>query len=62
MYTDAALTWKNCRYNTEEIETISIPIGLQAVNAPLYIYPEVAKEASKWMKIEGRRERKKEVH
>lgn len=64
------LTWNNCRYNTEGIESISFQIGLQAVNAPLYIYPEVANAASKWMKIEGRfidacnalvRERKKEA-
>jgi hypothetical protein len=33
----AALIWKNCRYNTDAIESIDFPLGLQAVNAPLYI-------------------------
>lgn len=48
-----ALIWKNFRYHPRQRKIIAFPTGLQAVNAPLYIYPEVAQEASKWMKIKG---------
>lgn len=49
-----ALIWKNFRFTLKQRKTIIFPAGFQAVNAPLYVYPEVAQEAAKWMKIKGR--------
>lgn len=48
-----ALIWKNFRYNPRQRKIIAFPTGVQGVNAPLFIYPEVAQEASKWMQIKG---------
>ena len=46
-----ALVWKNFRYSGRHRNVIGYSSGFQAVNAPLWLHPELADEAAKWMKI-----------
>lgn len=45
------LVWKNFYYSMIARKEISFSTGFQGVNAPLWLNPELAKEAAKWMKI-----------
>lgn len=47
----AALVWKNKWFNNSNRKVSPIWRGFQAENAPLFNYPEVAKEAAKYMQI-----------
>lgn len=46
-----ALVWKNLHYSLITRNRVTFVIGFQAVNSPLWLNPELADEAAKWMKI-----------
>lgn len=46
-----ALIWKNHFYSRTVRKTIRFRSGFQAVNAPLFLNPELAETVSQWMKI-----------
>ena len=46
-----ALVWKNLRYSLLTRKRVGFVKGFQAVNAPLWLNPELADEAAKWMRI-----------
>lgn len=46
-----ALVWKNLRYSMITRSRVGFTDGFQAVNSPLWLNPELADEAAKWMKI-----------
>lgn len=46
-----ALTWKNMYYGRTERKTVNYWPWRYAVNAPLFLYPELANKAAQWMKI-----------
>jgi hypothetical protein len=46
-----ALVWKNFRYSGRHRNRIAFSSGWQSINGPLFLNPELAGEASKFMKI-----------
>lgn len=46
-----ALVWKNLNYCLSNRKSILFPDNWQAINAPIWLNPELADEAAKWMKI-----------
>lgn len=46
-----ALVWKNLRYSLITRNRVGFAKGFQGVNAPLWLNPELADEAAKWMSI-----------
>jgi HEPN domain-containing protein len=46
-----ALVWKNFRYSGRQRKSIGFSRSFQAINSPLYLNPELADEAARWMKI-----------
>lgn len=46
-----ALVWKNLRYSMITRNRVGFTKGFQAVNSPLWLNPELADEAAKWMRI-----------
>ena len=46
-----ALVWKNLRYSMITRKRVGFTKGFQAVNSPLWLNPELADEAAKWMRI-----------
>jgi HEPN domain-containing protein len=46
-----ALVWKNLYYSLITRRKVRFSSGLQGVNAPLWLNPELATEAAKWMQI-----------
>lgn len=47
----AALIWKNFHYSARQRKSMLFNSDFHAVNTPLFLYPELAVEAAKWMKI-----------
>lgn len=45
------LVWKNFMYSTSQRKVIRFNIYPQAINSPLWLNPELAADAKKWMKI-----------
>ena len=50
-----ALVWKNLRYSLITRNRVGFAKGFQGVNAPLWLNPELADEAAKWMSIPKKR-------
>lgn len=48
------LVWKNFYFTLSFRKGVFFRESMQATNAPLFIYPELADEVSKWMLIPGR--------
>ena len=46
-----ALVWKNVKYSLDPTAPLTFQDNFQAVNAPLWLNPELVDEASKWMMI-----------
>lgn len=46
-----ALVWKNLYFSRSNRKRVLFEDGFQAINAPLWLDPELAEEAAKWMKI-----------
>lgn len=47
----SALVWQNHVFTLSNRKTFTVRNGWQAINAPLWLNPELADEAAKWMKI-----------
>jgi hypothetical protein len=48
------LVWKNLMYSLSKRNSVKFRSGFQAVNSPLWLNPELAQEAAKWMYIPPR--------
>jgi len=46
-----ALVWRNARYSGKVLKTVRYTDNFQAVNAPLYIAPELADKVANYMRI-----------